>query len=300
MLFNTVLKLVFLSVCTTEKLENLLQVFVQMKNSLREKIENCLAMKRPILSLYLTAGYPSLDETLPLLELLDKNGADLIELGIPFSDPIADGPTMQNSSYIALQNNVDLKKILTIAQKNSHKLSASVILMGYYNPILKMGHDEFVKMAVDAKIKGVIVPDLLPEDTMELRYLLGEKGISLIYLISPNTSDKRIKLVDELTTSFIYAVSVTGVTGARENIADKASIFLKRLRQQTGHPILVGFGISSGDDAAQLTKQSDGVIVGSALINQIQAYWGRKDGEQKISDFIKELRLGLGGGNHEN
>jgi tryptophan synthase alpha chain len=251
-----------------------------------------------LLSLFLTAGFPQIDATLPLLQLLDEAGADLIELGIPFSDPLADGPTIQRTSQIALQNGVTLKKVLEMAAAVKSKLRAPIILMGYYNPILQFGPQEFAQAAAKAGVQGLIIPDLPPEESLALREIACRLGVSLIYLVSPNTSPQRLRMIDELTTSFIYAVSITGVTGARANVATSAREFLRTLRPQVRNPILVGFGVANAAEARALSGFCDGVIVGSALLTKIEKNGLTASGIKKTSEFIRELRDGLNGASH--
>lgn len=262
-------------------------------------LQNYLLKKREknqkLLSLFLTAGFPQIDATVPLLKLLDEAGADLIELGIPFSDPLADGPTIQRTSQIALQNGVTLKTVLEMAAAVKSNLRAPLILMGYYNPILQFGPETFAQAAAKAGVQGLIIPDLPPKESLALREIAGQLGISLIYLVSPNTSLKRLQLIDELTTSFIYAVSITGVTGARANVADSARAFLQNLRSQVRHPVLVGFGVSNAAEARILSAFCDGVIVGSALLTQIEKNGLTNAGVKKTSEFIREIREGLNG-----
>ncbi len=264
-----------------------------MELPLTQKIRSCEQNHRRILSLYLTAGFPELAATSELLPLLAQNGADLIELGVPFSDPLADGPTIQRSSQRALENGVTVQKVLDMARAAAPALRAPVILMGYFNPIFKFGLEEFVTAAAQANVQGLIIPDLPPEESLGLREMALRAGISLIYLISPNASAERIKLVEALTTSFIYAVSVTGVTGARANLAAQAEDFLLRLRGQVRHPVLVGFGVASGKDAAPLARHCAGVIVGSALLNLIEQTWAQPEGNLRIAAFVRELREAL-------
>jgi tryptophan synthase alpha chain len=260
-------------------------------------LQNYLLNKREknqkLLSLFLTAGFPQLDVTLPLLKWLDEAGADLIELGIPFSDPLADGPMIQRTSQIALQNGVTVEKVLEMATAVKSKLRSPLVLMGYYNPILQFGPKKFVQAAANAGVQGLIIPDLPPEESRSLRDAALAENMSLIYLVSPNTSSQRLALIDELTTSFIYAVSVTGVTGARENVASQATDFLKRLRGQAQNPALVGFGVANAAEARRLAAFCDGVIVGSALLAQIEKHGLSSDGEEKIREFIRELHRGL-------
>jgi tryptophan synthase alpha chain len=264
-----------------------------MKLPLQKYLLNKREKNQKLLSLFLTAGFPQIDATLPLLKLLDEAGADLIELGIPFSDPLADGPTIQRTSQIALQNGVTLKKVLEMAAAVKSTLRPPLILMGYYNPILQFGPKKFVQAAANAGVQGLIIPDLPLEESRSLRDAALEEKVSLIYLVSPNTSLQRLALIDELTTSFIYAVSVTGVTGARENLARQAIDFLQKLRGQAQNPVLVGFGVANAAEARHLAAFCDGVIVGSALLAQIERHGLSPAGEKKIREFIRELHCGL-------
>lgn len=248
---------------------------------------------RKFLSLFITAGYPKLISTVPIAQLLAKAGADLIELGIPFSDPLADGPTIQHASTIALQNGVTLATVLEMAKEISNKIAVPIILMGYYNPILQFGIERFIVAAHDAGVQGLIVPDLPIEESKTIREQALAAGISLIYLAAPNTPAKRLDLIDSLTTSFVYATSVTGVTGVRQNVANAASNFLTELRPHIRHPVLVGFGVSTQEDVRRLCKQSDGVIVGSALVARLAEELEQKNGEEKISRYVRELKSGL-------
>lgn len=264
-----------------------------MSLSLAEYLQHKQGSPRKLLSLFLTAGFPTREATMPLLQLLDGAGADLIELGMPFSDPLADGPTIQRTSQLALQNGVTVKNVLELAAAATPLLRTPVILMGYYNPILKFGVEKFVQAAAAAGVRGLIIPDLPPEESTVLRERAFAAGLSLIYLVSPNTSPARLQLIDNLTTSFVYAVSVTGVTGARTNVAAQAKDFLGRLRQQVRHPILVGFGVASAAEARALASACDGVIVGSALLQEIEKHWRAESGGQKIAAFVQALSKGL-------
>ena len=267
-----------------------------MNLPLKNYLEISRQHNRKLLSLFLTAGFPTIEATLPLLQLLDAGGADLIELGIPFSDPLADGPTIQRSSQLALQNGVTVQKVLELAAAAKSSLRPPLILMGYYNPILKFGAHEFIRAAARAGVQGLIIPDLPPEESLFVRAAALTAGISVIYLVSPNTSPHRLAVIDELTTSFIYAVSITGVTGARTQVASSTGEFLQKLKSATAHPVLVGFGVSNAEDARLLSSVCDGVIVGSALLNEIEKNGVTEEGREKISDFVRKLRRGLAGG----
>jgi len=264
-----------------------------MSASLAETMKKNERQQRPLLSLYLTAGFPEVAATPELLHLLDQNGADLIELGMPFSDPLADGPTIQRSSQRALANGMTAHKVLDLARGLAPTLQAPLILMGYLNPILRFGLERFVAAAAQAGVQGLIIPDLPPEESADLRTFAAARHLSLIFLVSPNTSPERVQLIEALTTSFMYAVSVTGVTGARTNLATQTEDFLARLRRQVRVPVLVGFGISTRQDAAALARHSAGVIVGSALLNIIEKNWKQPGGNAAIAGFVRDLRAGL-------
>lgn len=264
-----------------------------MNFSLQQYFEEQRRNNRKLLSLFLTAGFPTAEATLPLLQLLDRAGADLIELGMPFSDPLADGPTIQRTSQIARQNGVTVKSVLEIAATATPLLRAPIVLMGYYNPILKFGVEKFVQAAANAGVQGLIIPDLPPEESAALRERAHVAGLSLIYLVSPNTSPQRLRLIDEMTTSFVYAVSITGVTGARTHVAAQAKDFLERLRRQIRHPVLVGFGVASASEAQALASVCDGVIVGSALLHEIEKHWSDEASRAKIAEFVQALSKSL-------
>jgi len=250
---------------------------------------------RKFLSLFITAGFPKLASTIPVAQLLAEAGTDLIELGIPFSDPLADGPTIQHASTVALQNGVTLALVLEMAKEISRKITVPIILMGYYNPILQFGVERFILAAQDAGVQGLIVPDLPIEESRRdgIRESALAAGMSLIYLAAPNTPAQRLDLIDSLTTSFVYATSVTGVTGARHNVAEAVSEFLSKLRPRIRHPVLVGFGVSTPEDVRRLCRQSDGVIVGSALVARLADELEKPDGEEKILRYVRELKSGL-------
>jgi tryptophan synthase alpha chain len=215
---------------------------------------------------YLTVGYPSLEATLQAVPLLAENGADIIELGIPFSDPLADGATIQASSYRALQNGVNTRTCLEIARQLRETTAVPLVFMTYFNPVLTYGLDKFCQDSVAAGIDGLIVPDLPPEEGIPLECAAGEKGLDLIYLLSPNSPPERIKMVAEKSRGFIYLVSVTGVTGVRNNLGAGLEDFVKRVRSVANQPLCLGFGISTPEQAGQAARVVDGVIIGSRLI----------------------------------
>lgn len=246
-----------------------------------------------ILSIYLTAGYKSPDYTLPLLHAIAEAGADLIELGIPFSDPLADGAVIQAASHEALLAGASLSSAIETARAFSSAHTTQLLLMGYVNPFMKFGWDRLVSATSDAGVSGFIIPDLPPEECQDLQAKLKAAGQSLIYLATPHSTDERIRLMDERSDSFIYAVSVAGVTGTRSELPAASYDFLRRLRQQTNHPFLVGFGVSNAETAKTLGRLSDGVIIGSAIIKIVAASTSVDDACKKVRQFILEIKRAL-------
>jgi tryptophan synthase alpha chain len=232
--------------------------------------ENLRRAGRAALMPYLTMGYPQLESALVILPALVEAGADLIELGVPFSDPLADGATIQAASQQALDNGMTLALCLEqAAALRAQGVTAPFIMMGYYNPILQMGLEHFSRRAAGAGIDGVIVPDLPPEEADALHSALRLQGIALIFLLAPTEDRGRIRLVARCTAGFLYLVSLTGVTGARDQLPPDLETFVARARAVTDLPLAVGFGISTPEQAARVARIADGVIVGSALVRAI-------------------------------
>ncbi len=228
--------------------------------------------QRSALIPYITPEFPVRGTTVPLVHALEEASADLIELGVPFSDPIADGPTIQHSSRVALLNGVTLKKVLGIVHSIRSKSDIPVILMGYYNSFLRYKLDRFFRDAAAVGVDGVIVPDLPPEEAGELMQAARQKGVGITFLIAPTTADERIKKIDKLSTDFSYCVSVTGVTGERKSLGAKRELktFLKRVNEHTKKPFVVGFGISRREQVLEVCQYADGAVVGSALIKSME------------------------------
>lgn len=227
--------------------------------------ENCKALIP-----YVTCGDPSLEFTEQLVLNLVQSGADIVELGVPYSDPVADGPTIQKASARALSNGVALEKIFSLAGRLREKVHVPLIMMTYYNPIYVKGIEEFVKKAASAGIDGFIVPDLPLEEAGPLKVIMDSYDMRLILLATPTTTRGRIERIARLSQGFIYCVSVTGVTGARQRVSEQLDSFLDRIRAKTDLPLAVGFGISGPDTARQAAELADGVIIGSALIDIIE------------------------------
>ncbi len=248
-----------------------------------------------LLSIFVTAGYPHLESAPKLVWQLEESGADLIEIGIPFSDPIADGPTIQHSSKVALENGMNLDLVLKQIQTIRQKSEIPIILMGYLNPLLKYGFDRFIKDAIEAGVDGLIVPDLLPEEFQTIDSEFNGSKLGMNFLISPNTPTARIKKLDAVTSDFIYCVSVTGVTGRRSGVSPGLIDFLQSIKSVVTHPLLVGFGISNPEDANEIGRNADGVIVGSAIIDLITKSRGNQDMLRSIGQFVQRLKLALKG-----
>jgi len=219
---------------------------------------------------FVTTGYPSMEATLDIVPALVEGGADIIELGVPFSDPLAEGPTIQRSSFAALANGVTPTICLDVASKlRSRGVEAPLILMGYYNPILAHGIEEFCKDAAEAGADGLIVVDLPPEESEALHAACQRHNLRLIYLLAPTSPPERIEQVAKLASGFVYCVSVTGVTGARDELPAALSDFVERVRTCTDLPIAVGFGISQHKHFQSVGRIADAAVVGSAIIDVI-------------------------------
>ena len=239
---------------------------------------------------YITAGYPSTAATLKAISLLAENGADIIELGIPFSDPLADGATIQESSFQALLKGVNTDTCLEIARQARQKTSVPLVFMTYYNPVLQYGLEKFCQACLSSGIDGLIVPDLPPEEAALLESLAHQYSLDLIYLLAPTSTPERIQMVAEKSSGYIYLVSVAGVTGARSSLPTDLTSFIYRVRQATQKPLCVGFGISTPEQAGQIGKLSDGVIIGSKLIQLIK----EDHSLYSLAEFIRGVRKSLG------
>jgi tryptophan synthase alpha chain len=222
---------------------------------------------------YLTVGYPSLEATRRLVPLLAGAGADLIELGVPFSDPMADGATVQRASHAALEQGVTLADCLDVAAEVRRSHDVPLILMGYYNPIFKYGVGRFVTDCVSAGVDGLIIPDLPPEEAGELKAECDSAGIDLIFLVAPTSTGERLARVAGMASGFVYCVSLTGVTGARSEMTHDLGEMVARVRHHTSLPLVVGFGISKPEHVARVARDAgaDGAVVGSALLNLIES-----------------------------
>jgi len=244
---------------------------------------------------FITAGDPSLSATADLILGMEKAGADIIELGIPFSDPMADGPTIQASSERALRGGVHLRDVIMLVRKIRQKSDIPIILFGYYNPIFAYGTKRFAREAARAGVDGVLVVDLPPEEAADLQSDLEAMGLALVFLLTPVSDDKRMRLVASRGSGFIYFVSLTGVTGAREKMKADVAGHIKKLRKFTSLPVGVGFGVSTPAQAREIGEAADGVIVGSAIIDIIARKGGRRQALKEAVRFVASLKEALRG-----
>jgi tryptophan synthase alpha chain len=242
-----------------------------------------------ILSVFFTAGYPRLNDTGTILKELEQNGVDLAEIGMPFSDPLADGPVIQHSSQVALQNGMSLKVLFRQLSESREQVSMPLILMGYLNPVLSYGIEKFLEDAHFLGIDGIILPDLPPEEYEEQYKPLFEKyALSNIFLITPQTPDERIRRIDSLSDSFIYMLSTSATTGTRKSGFDTHRNYFEHIRSlNLVHPLLIGFGIRSRETFEEACRYAAGAIVGTAFIEAIQQ--GENLPEQ-IRNFVSSIR----------
>ena len=235
---------------------------------------------------YITVGYPSIDATLKAVPLLARCGCDIVELGIPFSDPMADGSTIQTASFQALKNGVTPQVCLDVARQLCKAVEIPMVFMSYFNPIFNYGLEKFCAACAGSGIDGLIIPDLPPEEGAELEAITKGHGIDLIYLLAPTSTDKRVKVVGEHSRGFIYLVSVSGVTGVRSELPVNLDAFVSRIRAITDRPLCVGFGISTPEQAKQVARIADGVIVGSRIIQLME----EDESMRAMADFARQLR----------
>lgn len=241
--------------------------------------------------MYLTCGFPDLRITERLVLELERKGVHIIELGIPFSDPLADGPIIQAASDYALKKKVNLPAIFSLVKSLRKKTQIPLCLMGYYNPIFSYGQVRFVSEAVQAGADGIIIPDLPPEEDRWLVSLSKKQGLKTIFFLSPTSSIERLKYISKVSSGFIYYVSLTGVTGARENLSADLKQNILKIKKYTQKPLCVGFGISQAKHIAQVFKIADGAIVGSAVIKVIRDNLGKKDLVGKVGRFVEDLNV---------
>lgn len=259
-------------------------------NRIEQKFKILKRTGRKAFIAFITAGYPDLKTTKKLALGLAKAGVDILELGVPFSDPLADGPIIQESSYAALQKGVNLHKILNLVKGLRRFTEMPVCLMSYYNPIFCFGEEKFIRIAASAGVDGLIIPDLPPEEGRTLIKTANKHALDIICFISPTTSRRRMKYICAVSRGFIYYVSLTGVTGPRSSLPEDLRVQLKAIKRMTKKPVCAGFGISCRRQVREISKFCDGVIVGSAIVKKIKDNLGRPGLAAKVSNFVRALK----------
>ena len=251
------------------------------------RINQTLNQDKKLLSIYFTAGFPQLEDTVPILEQLQEAGVDMIELGLPFSDPLADGPTIQESSTQALRNGMTTDKLFTQLEGNRDHIHVPLIVMGYFNPMMQYGVERFCKRCQEVGIDGLIIPDL-PADVYHEQYqsLFQQYGLLNMFLITPQTPDERILYIDQVSEGFIYMVSSAATTGAQGSFGDTQQHYFQRIADmKLQSKLLVGFGISNAETYQAAVAHSQGAIIGSAFIKHLEA-----NGNQSVQEFVKTIR----------
>ena len=260
-------------------------------NRIDKKFESLRVRHKKAFIAFLTAGYPDLRITEHLVLEFEKNGADIMELGVPFSDPIADGPVIQKASFAALQKGVTLKKILDLVAHLRQKTQIPLAVMSYYNPILHYGPLRFIREAVSAGLDGVIIPDLPPEEEANFSKEAARAGLAVIHFIAPTTHPQRARMIARRAHGFIYFVSLTGTTGTRRQLPTELKQQLKSVKRIAGRiPVCAGFGVSTPEQVRYVASGCDGVIVGSAIVKKISANLSQKGLVQKTGLFIRRLK----------
>ena len=262
---------------------------------IESKFSELNSQGRKVFIAYITAGDPSIQSTIRLVKELESNGVDIIELGIPFTDPIADGPVNQEAAQRALKKDVNLGQIFDAVGTIRAESCVPIVFFSYLNPILSYGMERFVNDAKDIGINGALILDLPPEEAGEYKRLMDEKELETIFLVSPITPRERIELITNYTSGFVYYVSQMGVTGERENISETIPCMVKEIKCHTVTPVAVGFGISTPEQVQEIAAYADGIIVGSSIVKKIGER-GKKSGFEKgIGKYVKTLTAPLKG-----
>ena len=265
-------------------------IYINMTNRIDKKFKELKKKNKKAFIAFIMAGDPSLAITKKLIHELADSGADIIELGVPFSDPIADGPTIQKAAERGLKSKTTLPGVFNLVRNAGLYLETPIVFLIYYNLVFHYGLEKFVKDAVKSGVDGVVIPDLPPEESKELCKIAKKKRFSIIHLLAPTSSIERIKKVAKASTGFIYYVSLTGTTGARKKLPKELSASLKKVKHITRTPVSVGFGISTRAQVKAVQKIADGAIVGSAIVKVIEKNIGKKDLVKKAGNFVKNLK----------
>ncbi len=258
-------------------------------NRIDQKFKDLKKENKAAFIAFLTAGFPSLTKTRELVLALEHAGVDIVELGVPFSDPLADGPTIQASSQEALKKGATLPKIFKLVEQLREYSKIPICLMTYYNPVFCYGEEAFVDQAILSGVDGLIVPDLPPTEAGRLIDCARRRDLDTIFFVAPTTTPSRVKLIDKASSGFTYYVSTMGVTGQRQSLSKDLAPHLIKLRAQVKKPVCVGFGVSTPKQVKEVSQYADGVIVGSAIIHEIKKYQGHKDLTAKVARFVQTL-----------
>ena len=252
-----------------------------------KKFKEVLGRKGKAFIPYIMAGDPNLERTRELVGILEECGADVIELGVPFSDPLADGPTIQKAAQRALGEGVTLGKVIEFVGSLRRSTQIPIVLMTYYNLIFRYGEERFVREAYTAGVDGIIVPDLPPEEAGPLLSFSKNTGFDVIFLIAPTSTGERIKKVARASRGFIYYVSITGITGSKLSVDASIGSHIEKIRQTSRKPVAVGFGIATPEEASEIAKIADGVIVGSAIVKRVE------DTDENLKQYLISLRKAI-------
>jgi tryptophan synthase alpha chain len=244
----------------------------------------------PGLVTYVTAGDPDLPRSEAILRALDRAGADVLEVGVPFSDPLADGPVIQRATERALASGTTLPRVLKMVAGARARISAPIVIFSYANPILRMGTDGFASAAADAGVDGVLVLDLPIEEARDFRDTMADRGIDTIFLLSPTTTDERVRTAAALGSGFLYAISRLGVTGARDRVADGAREIVQRVRAASNLPVALGFGISRPEHVREVGTWADAAVVGSALVKVIEEAGAAPELITRVEEYVRWLK----------
>ena len=257
--------------------------------SLRERTEGLREAGLKALVPFFTAGYPDDETFAEVVRTASASGCRVMEIGIPFSDPMADGPVIQESSKAALAAGMTLARALRLARELSEETGAHFVFMSYINPLFRMGFSEYAKAAAQAGVTGTIIPDLPIEESAEIRAEFAGHGVTLVDLVAPTSGEARVGRIAEVADGFLYLVSLTGVTGVRSALAQDLTDFIATVRRAANLPLYVGFGVSTPDQAAQIAAAADGVIIGSALVRIIQSASSREEAVSTVGRFLQEV-----------
>ncbi len=258
-------------------------------NRIEQRFRQLKEEKRKAFIPYIMAGDPSLKDTERLVLILEESGADIIELGVPFTDPLADGPVIQAAAFRALSQGVTLRKVIKTVKGIRKRSEVPIILMTYYNPVYKYGLERFINDASRAGVDGLIVPDLPPDEAEELIRYARNRDISTIFLLAPTSTDDRIRLVCKNSTGFIYYVSITGITGSQLRVGRDMKAMINKIKHMSRKPVAVGFGVKRPEEARTVAAIADGVIVGSSIVKMIN------DNEKGLRRYLKSLRKAIDG-----